>query len=179
MSWFTEWLSKKGLNELEAHEKAGIDGGIWELLLNGERTVPGIALIVGNRLGMTPAEVKHIGVTLDKGSRTDWSPYTVNSYPWHLDPEWWKRVKTFPADKELKLLYGPGYRPLSVHRRTGVVTKPVQPESTKYLDRKCAWCGKLIPSPDRRHRYCSVTCSSLAREKTHREWVKDGKNSSG
>ncbi len=80
-SWLSGWLTAHGMTAEEGREQSSIDGATWEILLRGGRTVPGIALIAGHNLGMSPEEVRNIGVTLDPSSRRTCENLPIDQYP--------------------------------------------------------------------------------------------------
>ena len=167
--WLVRWLKEKGLTPEEAQARSGIDTQVFDILLKGGRTVPGLALIAGHNLGMTPAEVRNIGVTLDPSSRRTCENLPIDQYPWHTDQQWWNRVDDFPAERESRRIYG-GQQIAPVRRSyTKLVQRPNVPQHTRYTVKVCEYCRKTYHSTDDRRRYCSVTCAASARELRHKE----------
>ena len=163
MSFLQIWLERAGMDAEAAREKAGVDGGIWEILMRGGRTVPGIALMIGHALGMTPEDVRNIGITPDPQARKEWGVY-------YWRENWPEQVNTFPARKERALLYGVKPKP-APHARTGVVFKPQKPSHLPAVAivKTCGYCGKSFEADDKRRVYCSTSCAAFARHQKDNE----------
>ncbi|MBR3740391.1 MAG: hypothetical protein IKN04_08000 [Clostridia bacterium] len=178
-SWFGQWLQAHGMTTEQGLFAVGADRRTWEALLRGEKTVPGIALIIGNLLGMTPEEVRQIGITPDAASRRS---ECFAGCPWHIDAAWWERVRDFPGQKEADLLWGRSKmrysmerHPNAEHEKPRIPWSTFKPEEqepinegdriyrdgTTIVKNRCLICDQLfIGSPSKK--YCSVGCRSAA-----------------
>lgn len=166
MSYLRDWLKRNGIGEQEARKMSGIDRQVFEILMEGGRTVPGIALIIGRNLGMKPNEVKHLGITPDASLRKDWQPFYMGN-PWHLDPKWWNRVETFNAKAEHNLLYGEPKKPIEQHvaQKNHVVKKPINRKEDYYGQAVCRYCGETFSKKAREQVYCSKHCATKDRRR--------------
>ena len=166
MSYLRDWLKRKDIGEQEARKMSGIDRAIFDLLLRGERTVPGIALIIGHNLGMKPNEVKNLGITPDASLRKDWNAFYTGN-PWHLDDHWWNRVSTFNASAESELIYGAQKKPEEPHvmQKNHVVRKPIHKREDYYGQTTCRYCGETFAKKAREQVYCSKRCATKDRRR--------------
>ena len=165
-SWLGSWLADRGIEGSEALMRCGIDALTWDILINGGKTVPGIALIVGASLGMTPEEVAQIGIFPNPKTRRDSEGLPLHLYPWHTDPEWPQRVTGFDAEAERVRLYGKG-----MMRWSSAGDQALQREAERMHDvvtrRRCPICGKWFLSPNFSKTYCSTECRREGARRNH------------
>lgn len=106
--WFQTWCKERGLDFEKARRRSGLDYGTFVILWHGGKSIPGIALIVGARMMMTPEEVKHLGILPDRHTwRQENDDKRMDERcPEHFDLQWWERVTTFNATKALRRMKG-------------------------------------------------------------------------
>lgn len=107
-AWFQAWCKERGLDFEKARRRSGLDYGTFVILWHGGKSIPGIALIVGARMMMTPEEVKHLGILPDRHTwrQEDDDKRMDERCPEHFDLQWWERVTTFNATKALRRMKG-------------------------------------------------------------------------
>jgi hypothetical protein len=106
--WFQTWCKERGLDFEKARRRSGLDYGTFVILWHGGKSIPGIALIVGARMMMTPEEVKHLGILPDRHTwrQEDDDKRMDERCPEHFDLQWWERVTRFNATKALRRMKG-------------------------------------------------------------------------
>ena len=165
-SWLGSWLADRGIEGSEALMRCGIDALTWDILINGGKTVPGIALIVGASLGVTPDEVAQIGIFPDAKTRRDSEGLPLHLYPWHTDPDWPQRVAGFDADAERVRLYGRG-----MMRWSSAGDRALMREADRMHDvvtkHQCPICGKWFLAPNSSKTYCSTECRREGARRNH------------
>ena len=139
MSHLSDWVSAHGLDELEACERSGISYSTWRYLMAGYPTIPCLALECGHNLGMTPEEVKPLGICLppERFTESDLLIY----YPECFDPDWYLLVKEYKPKKP-----------------------PEETEETSDKPKKrtqyCTRCGKIMPW-SAKAKYCTACIPKL------------------
>ena len=165
-SWLGSWLADRGIEGSEALMRCGIDSQTWDVLINGGKTVPGIALIVGASLGMTPEEVAHIGIFPDPKTRRDSEGLPLHLYPWHTDPDWPQRVAGFDAEAERVRLYGKGMMRWSSAGDQAMLREAMRQHDV-VARKQCPICGRWFLAPNSYRTYCSTDCRSEGARRNH------------
>lgn len=181
MSFLSEWLNERGMDAEEAQKKSGLSYQTWRYVYAGYPTMPCLALTCGKNFGMTPEEVKHLGIQFDRDNFTE-SDMLI-AYPENFLADWYNLVTDYvprvvPDEEEDEPAKLHKFYCINCGAQTGydksqkfcreclsrmVTDERGRTEGVTTYAKYCMYCGlQITGSGKKKLKYCSKTCSDKA-----------------